>query len=530
VGFNIANAVYEHQRRHPDRLAISCEGQELSYGELAQRAGGVAGQLSRSPAWAINQGFRPRVGILASQSIDACTGLLGASWAGGTYIPISLKSPEERLLTILEQCQLAALICDNRGAGLLSEKVLAACPPLVLLPEPGLHASFADAKVAFQDLHAVPTPSPLTAPVQINAQDLAYIIFTSGTTGLPKGVMIPAGAIEHYVTVLTALLGLDADDRVLDVSELSFDFSVHNMLTTWQAGASLHILRANRIMNVVKFAAANRLTVWNSVPSLVGMLKQIKALQPAVLPDIRLTIMGAEPLPTTIVDLWQQAAPNSAILNLYGPTEVTISASSQLVTKPLAVTPQRNIMAIGTPHPGLEAAIMTADRRLASGDQPGELALSGPQLAAGYLNADDLTAARFPIIDGKRWYLTGDQAFCDAAGRYHHLGRLDNQVKILGHRVELEEIETHLRELSEAELVAAVVWPVTDGTVRGIVAFVAGSLIQAATILTGLRLRLPAYSIPSRIIHIEQMPVTPNGKQDRGALLRILESDVSKPA
>jgi len=523
LDFNLANSVHRHSLLDPARLAIACEGLELSYGELADRARRIAAALAQSPDWGDGESFRPRVGILASRSIDACTGLLGTSWAGGTYIPIGLKSPEARLIAILNQCRLSALICDGQGAKLLTERVLAACPPLVLRPEPGRHLARPSRRLDTHDLHDLPAVASTTPPARIKSTDLAYIIFTSGTTGLPKGVMVPTGAVRHYLEVVTNLLGLTANDRVLEVCELSFDFSVLDMFATWQAGASLHVLPANRIMNAVKFARENRLTVWNSVPSLVGMLNQIKALSPAVLPDLRLTVFGGEPLPASIVESWQQAAPNSAVQNLYGPTEVTVSCMSQPVTTPLLVTPQRNVVAIGSPFPGLEAAILTADRRCAPTDEPGELALAGAQLAQGYLDADELTEAKFPTISGKRWYLTGDLAYRDASGAFHHLGRIDNQIKVLGNRVELEEIDTHLRELSRAELVATVAWPVSDGGARGLIGFVAGSPMKTEHILSGLKLRLPAYSVPSKIIPIERMPLNHNGKVDRVALIRTLE-------
>ncbi|MHB8791488.1 MAG: AMP-binding protein [Desulfobulbaceae bacterium] len=524
-GFNLADAVYRHSLRDPARLAIACEGVELSYGELADRAGRIAAALASSPAWRADPGFLPRAGILASRSIDACAGLLGTSWAGGTYVPIGLKSPEDRLLAILDQCRLSALICDAQGAKLLTARVLAACPPLVLLPEPGggLPAG-SGLEQNILDLHSLPAVASLAPPVAIQPADLAYIIFTSGTTGLPKGVMISAAAVHHYIEVATGLLGLAADDRALEVCELSFDFSVLDMFATWHAGASLHILPANRVMNAVKFARESRLTIWNSVPSLAGMLGQIKALAPGVLPDVRLTVFGGEPLPLGIVEAWRQAAPNSVVYNLYGPTEVTVSCMSQPVAHPPVVTPKRDVIAIGTPFPDISAAILTGDRQIAPAGEPGELALAGVQLAVGYLNAPELTAARFPIINGTRWYLTGDLALRDAAGTFHHLGRIDNQIKVLGNRVELEEIDTHLRELSRAELVATVGWPVADGSVKGLIAFVAGSPVTTDQILTGLRRRLPAYSVPSRIITIEQMPLNSNGKVDRSALIRTLES------
>ena len=525
-GYNLATSVYRHSIRDTARLAIACEGLELSYGELADRARRIATAIIHSPGWRTVGDALPRVGILASRSIDACIGLLGTSWAGATYIPIGLKSPEDRLVSILDQCQLSALICDAQGAKLLTERVQAACPPLVLLSR-GLEPAHFNQELDILDIQDLPAAACAFPPVPIKPTDLAYIIFTSGTTGPPKGVMISAVAVRHYIEIVTELLGLRVDDRVLEVCELSFDFSVLDMFATWEAGASLHVLPANRVLSAVKFARESKLTVWNSVPSLVGMLHQIKALPAAVLPNLRLTVFGGEPLPLSIVEAWHQAAPQSVIHNLYGPTEVTVSCLSQPVTNPLLITPNREVIAIGSPFPGIEAAILTDDRQFVSTDKIGELAISGVQLAEGYLNADDLTAARFPTIEGKRWYLTGDLAFRDASGAFHHLGRIDNQVKVLGNRVELEEIDTHLRELSQAELVATVAWPVVEGNVRGLIAFVSGSAIKIEYILTKLKQRLPAYSVPARIIPIAQMPLNQNGKVDRSALVLILES--SKP-
>ena len=165
---------------------------------------------------------------------------------------------------------------------------------------------------------------PTKKPAIMSASDTAYIIFTSGTTGIPKGVMISSGAARHYVTMITDYLGLKASDLALETCELSFDFSVHNMFSTWQVGASLYILPATTVMNAVKFARNSGLTVWNSVPSLGGMLRQLKALAPDSLAGLRITVFGGEQLPASTVAAWQVAAPNSAIVILYGPTEAKV--------------------------------------------------------------------------------------------------------------------------------------------------------------------------------------------------------------
>ncbi|MDD2743427.1 MAG: amino acid adenylation domain-containing protein [Rhodocyclaceae bacterium] len=512
INANLALAIDRHSRNTPDAPAVVCRGQTLTYSDFAHQAGQIAATLQRDPSWPAAAQQPPRVGILASRSIAACVALMGACWAGATYVPIGLKLPEERILTLLSLCHLSAIIVDDEGAKLLSARVLAACPAIVIKAEQLLAAAAAD------------SPSASGAkPAVMAANDTAYIIFTSGTTGVPKGVMISAGAARHYIAMITQQLDLQASDRALETCELSFDFSVHNMFSTWEAGAALHILPATMVMNAVKFAQNSGLTVWNSVPSLAGMLRQIKALKPDSLSSLRLTIFGGEQLPEGTVTAWQSAAPHSRIFNLYGPTEATVFCLAQ--GTPLNITPGRGVVAIGAALPGNEAAIFDAQGETVADGTTGELAIAGLQLADGYLGAPELSAARFPIRAGKRWYLTGDLAIKDAAGNFHCLGRIDNQVKVNGYRVELEEIDAHLRVASGAELVGSVAWPVIDGMAHGIVSFIGAMCVDSAAVIADLKTRIPPYMVPSRVVALERMPLNSSGKVDRNALRQWLAQD-----
>jgi acyl-CoA synthetase (AMP-forming)/AMP-acid ligase II len=164
------------------------------------------------------------------------------------------------------------------------------------------------------------------------------------------------------------------------------------------------------------------------------------------------------------------------------------------------------------------------DRRKLPADEVGELGIAGSQLALGYLGAPGMTAERFPLIDGKRWYLTGDLAMQDESGLFHHLGRIDNQVKIQGHRVELEDIEAHLRAVAGSDQVAAVAWPVKDGVAQGVIGFVARSDIPVNRIREALRSRLPPYMVPAAIHALAALPLNTAGKLDRRALIAQLEA------
>lgn len=519
-GGSLASGVYRHSRRDPEALALSGLGEALSYRQLARQASGLAQRLRQIPGWSCGE-QPPRVGVLASRSTEACIAALAASWAGASYVPLGLKMPPERLAPLLSRCRLTALLTDTQGAQLLDAQVMAAAPAWIQrLGDPRGQAL--PSGIRWEAAQAL-AADPVQPPVPMGPLDCAYLIFTSGSTGVPKGVMIPMQAAQHYVRAMAQLLQLQPSDRVLDLFELGFDVSVHNLFCTWESGASLHLLPPARVMNAVGFVREHRLTVWNSVPSLVDLLRQVQALAPGAMPSLRLSSFGGEPLSADLVQSWRAAAPASAIYNLYGPTEATVTCLGQRMEDPLPLLPGRDLLAIGKPLAGCDAQVLGEGGRPAPAGQAGELAIAGVQLATGYLDAPELTAARFVERAGKRWYLTGDLALRDEAGRFHCLGRLDNQVKVRGHRVELEDIDAHLRQLVAAPAVT-VAWPLSQGAAQALVGFVAGVPVDEALTLRALRRRLPAYMVPSRLVNLPQLPLNANGKVDRVALRQMLEA------
>lgn len=524
---NLALSVYHHSKATPDATCVADNKSSLTYAEVARRANLLSDCLHRNARLDRINGETARVGVLGTRSIDACVGVLGACWAGATYVPMGPKLPEERVLAILAQCKLSALIVAPEGVHLLTENVLAAGPPLIVSPEAGtLDRIPAGVTVAdTRDLFCQPTLQ-ITEPVAMQADDTAYIIFTSGTTGVPKGVMISYSAVNAFLDTMSNLMGPDSSDRVLETCELAFDVSVHNMFVTWAAGASLYVLPPTQVMNAVRYVRTHELTVWNSVPSLVGMLRQIKALAPGSMPSMRRALLAGESLTTGIVDSWRAAAPNSTVYDLYGPTEATVFCMMQIVGDPPLLTPGRDLIAIGKALPGCEAGILDEKGNWVADGTHGELAMAGVQLADGYLDAPEKTAERFRTIDGKRWYLTGDVAMRDASGVFHCFGRIDNQVKILGNRVELEEIEAHLRKVTQAELVGVVPYPVVDGIAQGVVGFIGAVDVDSPEVVTALKTRLPAYMVPGKVIALERMPTNQNGKVDRRALKQWLENNI----
>jgi amino acid adenylation domain-containing protein len=518
MNFNLAFPFSLHARRSPENVALWIHGETWTYREVHAFAQRTAAWLTLGVAQAPR-----RVGILASRSLETYVGILGTCWTGAAYVPISPKWPEERLIGIFERTDLDALIVDAAGFELLSPRVLAVSPKRVLAPAGSPRKEvFGENKISFHTLDDLQAFDPADEPAKVDAESLAYLIFTSGSTGVPKGVMISAGNARAFVDAIQARYQFQPDDRVAQPSEVSFDNSVFDLLNAWEAGAALFVVPASQLVGPLRFLQENAITVWYSVPSFAVFMSRMKMLRPGALPALRYSAFAGEALPQSTAEAWKSAASNSIVDCLYGPTETTVVCTGDRYSDEAHVTESRGIISIGTPFPGTLAAIVDPHGNIVARGGEGELAIAGSQVALGYFKDEGLTGERFPVIDGKRWYLTGDLAIEDEAGRFHHLGRVDNQVKIQGIRVELEEVEAHLRSASGSDSVAAVAWPMRYGTAERLVAFVSGATSPIAEVSTRLKRTLPAYMVPARIYELDSIPMSSNGKIDRNELARML--------
>lgn len=517
---NLATPFYHQAVLQPGRLALSVGATDLTYRELAARASAIATWLDQREGQPAS-----RVGILAARSWEAYAGLLGACWHGAAYVPLNPRLPETRLAWLLEFIGLDALIVDAQGLERLSGSVARACPHHILAP--AVHAPGAPAGLAGTvcGSEALAGDHPLREPAGRDAADLAYIIFTSGTTGTPKGVMVSNGNVAAFLAALRERYAFGPADRVAQANELSFDNSVFDVFNAWSSGASLHVVPATQAMGPLRFIESRDLTVWFSVPSTAIFMQRMKMLVPGALPSLRYSAFAGEALPVATAWAWRAAAPNSILDCLYGPTETTVVCTGDRFSDAVHTTESRGIVSIGKPFPGMEARVLDGSLNIVPQGSPGELAFSGSQVARGYFRNAEQSADRFRLLDGNIWYLTGDLAYQDPEGRYHHLGRTDNQVKVNGYRVELEEVEAHLRMVCGTDSVAVVAWPMEHGTASGLVAFVSGVEAGPGEIREGMKARVPAYMVPSRVHSLPALPANANGKCDRKTLLGLLEEN-----
>ena len=492
---NLGSAVAQTARAHSARPALWAKGELLTYGDLLERAGGLAQRLRQSDI-----GPGDRVAILSERSTTAYVAILAVLFAGAAYVPLNVRFPAARNRRILESSGARALICSDlqeEAAGTL----IGDLADLVVL-------------VSGRD-----TAEPEERfPCEEEAGKLAYVFFTSGTTGAPKGVPISHKNVFAYLRGIRTQTEVTFEDRVMQVVDLTFDLSVHDIFLAWTCGACLYSIPENGTLLCTRFIEEHEGTHWLSVPSAAALVKQAGLLTAGCMPSLKYSFFCGEALTGAVAESWATAAPNSEIINIYGPTEATVAFSAcryaPRQTQPPAV------VSLGEPFPEQHMGLFTEEGELVD-DGVGEICLSGSQVTEGYWNAPGITAERFFEADGRRWYRTGDLGRYVPGEGYAYLGRADRQVKIRGYRVELQEIENAVRKVTGCDLAAVIPWPLEEsGAALGCVAFiVGGSAVEAMDRLGEL---LPDYMVPSGIEQLKEMPLNANGKIDHRALAQAM--------
>lgn len=517
--------------RYPERPALWVDGCATAYEELCDEAGKLAAAISAIP-WPPRDAVMGRqCGLLVGRSRTGYAAVLGALFAGCAYVPLNPRFPSDRLQAILDASDVDVVIVDGHSIAAAEALIPARSRPLaVLLPDtsypPRWLIEAGHHRIVCRPEIEGCTSAPL--PAGRREDDGAYLLFTSGSTGAPKGVLIRHRNVTAYLRSVLPRYEPRPEDRFTQLFDFSFDLSAHDMFVCWSCGACLYCPPAGALMSPRDFVRKHALTFWFSVPSTAATMARMRMLAPASLSSLRVSLFCGEALPTGLAEMWQCAAPNSIIENLYGPTEATIAITAYRVPGDRAIAGRHGIVPIGLPFPDQHAVIIEARGKPVPDGQPGELCLGGSQVASGYWRLPELTAERFaaPLASpetGEWWYRTGDRVIKDPEYGLLFLGRLDRQVKIRGYRVDLEEIETVVREASGGDSIAALPWPPDAAELaRYIVVFVAGEENSKAAIMEHCRKRLPPVLVPREIHFLADWPLNGNGKTDFAVLKRAL--------
>ena len=508
----------------PSRPAINVAGRDVTYQEVRDRALRVAATIqSQSVASAA-----PLTAVLAYRSETAYVAVLGALMAGHGYVPLNPTFPVQRTRSMLERSACRSLIVDCQSEPQL-EAVLGDTKRQMLLIFPDIDDIRGAVKrwpghivLGRNDLELAAAWSPAT----VSSDAIAYLLFTSGSTGSPKGVMVSHRNVRHYVGWAVRRYQFTETDRVSQNFDMTFDLSVHDMFVAWERGACVCCPTQKQLFKPNSFINDARLTVWFSVPSTAVLMRRMGLLKPELYPRLRLSLFCGEGLLTQTACDWAAAAPNSILENLYGPTELTIACTAYRWNGERSIDDcEREIVSIGEPFPGLDAIIVDENLNQVPVGVAGELLVSGPQTALGYWQDPARTAKAFITPPGKRqtYYRTGDRVRRPASDKpLVYLGRLDNQIKVLGHRVELGEIEAEIRRISGTESVAAFGWPLTANGPEGVEVFLQADETDTRALVEGLKTTLPSYMVPRKIHVLPKLPINSNGKLNRTALVALL--------
>jgi amino acid adenylation domain-containing protein len=523
----LSRCLVESFRRFGSLPALTIADRAWTYDRLGAYATALIAGLPAEAAGA------PRVGLLAERSIGAYAGVLAAAVAGWTYTPLSPAHPVGRLAALVERARLTVLIVDRARLGLARE-VLAelARPVTVCLCADDLDHAQLDPLDGGHRLVVV--PGPAAAPVRPVAprgeERPLYLMFTSGTTGEPKGILIERRQVLAYLNAMAQQFDLGPDDRCSQFFRLTFDLSVHDLLVTWRHGACLYVPTEAELLDPVAFCRRHGLTSWFSVPSMAALARSIGKLKPGQLPSLRRVLFCGEALSWEVAAGMAQAAPNASISNLYGPTEATI-AITRYDLPPGRVGPARDAfeaVPIGRLFDGHAALVVNEALVPVAPGEIGELLLAGVQVARGYLDDPRQTAERFVRIDagdqpGRLWYRTGDLVEQHPDHGLIFRGRKDDQIKLRGHRIELAEVEAALRRAAETGLALVAAWPINElGVADELIAFVCRPHAPVPTISERLRAMLPPYMLPRRIISSATPYLSDNLKLDRKRFVRQL--------
>ncbi|WP_051385573.1 AMP-binding protein [Actinokineospora inagensis] len=499
---------------NPRLSALEVLSTTLTYAELSAAVDRMSAfmyrELGRAPK---------RVALLTSRSTAGYVAYLAAQRLGAACVPLNPAATTPRNLVITADAGIDLAVLDDTSGDDVDDYRRGA--NIALLDLSGTRMADLLAETG--------PPADLPAVVERGPDDIAYIIYTSGTTGKPKGVPTTHANVSAFLGDVIPRYFLEPGARVSQTFEMAFDGSIVEIFGSWGSGATLCVAQHSDVFTPVKFVNAKRLTHWMSVPSLISFAKRLRALAPDSMPNLRGSFFGGETLTLEQVRAWSAAAGRTRIFNCYGPTETTVTVTGHEIPlgQDLPETSNRS-MPIGELYPHMEYLLLGEDGTPAD---EGELVIRGPQRFPGYLDPaenpgrffdyDPLTDERAALhtsgpVTAALWYRTGDRVRREH-GLLVHRGRVDEQIKIRGNRVELAEIESALRRHPSIAEVVVITVPAEDGEID-LQALYTGEAAVSAESFAGLVEGLPRYMRPRGYHYRAEIPLTPVGKIDRRRL------------
>lgn len=515
--------VRDHADRRPDAPAVRLGDRGMTYGELEHASNRLANLLL---AAGCQRG--DRVGLLIPKSPDAVVAMLGVLKVGGIYVPLDTASPVARLAKILEECDdrwLLAAGDTGVHVDLLAAELPTARAKMLQVGWLGGTAPPAVTPLVF-DAGDLKTAPAVGVPIRTSPSEPAHILFTSGSTGVPKGVVITHANVWHFVRWAVQYFGIGPSDRNSGHSPLHFDLSMFDIYGTFAAGAELVMIPPELSLlphRLAKLIRDEELTQWFSVPSVLNYMAKFDAVKDGDFPALKRLMWCGEVFPTPPLIHWMKRLPHVRFTNLYGPTETTIASS--FYTVPACPTSDDDVIPIGRACAGEELLVLGEDRRPVPVGEQGDLYIAGVGLSPGYWRDREKTKEVFTLRPRTshpedRIYRTGDLAVMGEDGLVRFVGRADNQVKSRGYRVELGEIETALHALGTLRECAVVTAPGTafDSVICCAYVPLEGLSPTPAGLREDLSRALPSYMLPARWLELDALPTTSNGKIDRRAI------------
>ncbi len=520
--------VTQQAEARPADAAIVSGGDTLKYGQLEIASNRLAHLLKDAGC---QDG--DRVCILMPKSAEAIVSMIGILKAGCMHVPIDVATPAARIRHIFDSCENRVIVAGGRVVPLLDElmadEALRSRVTIIWLENLGAPTDAAapeakNFKAAFstRDLKSAPS-TPL--PQNRVANDGSHILFTSGSTGVPKGVVITHSNVSTFVAWALKHYGIDHTDRFSGHTPFHFDLSTFDIFGSITAGAQLHLVPSETALlppKLSEFIRTSKLTQWFSVPSVLNYMAKFNSVQQNDFPDLRRVLWCGEVLPTPALIYWMERLPKVHFSNLYGPTEATIASSYFDVTT--CPTDPKSQIPIGTPCDGEDLLVLNERFEPLPAREIGDLYITGAGLSPGYWRDPAKTAAAFlqdKSDPTRRLYRTGDLAYRDEQGLVYFVGRADTQIKVRGYRIELGEIETALNSMSKLQECAVVAIPTDNfGGYMICAAYVvrAGEQATLADLREHLKKLVPNYMMPARWTPYEALPKNANGKIDRPRL------------